>query len=156
MNTSNTARRCALLLYLALLPGAANADADPPLPAPAESARLQGELKVISMALHIGPSNETPIVEACREWKLTNENVRRFFAKATAITGEEFHAFYDVMPCKYTGKMELGGETYDFVINGGAYGDIRTTSAPVIVRKFGCLHGCEHIVPFGDYSPEDE
>jgi hypothetical protein len=139
-----------------MLPAAASADADPPLPAFAESARLHGELKVISMALHVQPSNEVAMVEACKKWKLTDADVRSFFAKATPITGEEFHAFYYVAPCEYAGRIELGGQTYDFVINGGSYGHIRTNSAPVIVRRYGCLRGCKHLVPFGDLPSKDE
>jgi hypothetical protein len=154
-NTVNTMGRCALLLCLALAPVRADADADAPLPARAESARLRGALQVVSMALQVKPGNEAPMIEACRKWKLTTADVRSFFAKAAPITGEEFHAHYYVTPCEYAGQIELGGERYEFVINGGSYAHLRTASAPVIVRAFGCLHGCEHLVPFGDYPRED-
>jgi hypothetical protein len=148
--------RCALLLCAALLPAVVVAEADPPLPAAAEAARLHGDLKVISKALHVKPDNEASTVESCKNWKLSDAQVAEFFRKAEPISGEVFHAFYYVLPCDYTGKVSLAGETYEFVINGGAYGNLITTSKPVVARTFGCRYACEQMVLFKHYPKEGE
>jgi hypothetical protein len=152
MNATQTMRRCALLLALALLPGAANADTDPPLPADAEAARVRGQLKVLSVSLRATGEKEP----ACKGWKLTKANVREFFQKAVPVSGEEFHALYYVLPCEYSGEIHLAGKTYRFVLNGGSSADLFTTSEPIVARKYGCRHGCERFVPFGDYPADGE
>lgn len=53
MRTESVTRRCALLLCLTLLPATAVAEPAPSVPPAAESARRHGDLKVISMALHV-------------------------------------------------------------------------------------------------------
>jgi hypothetical protein len=146
-------RRRVLLLCLALLPAAAVADADPPLPAAAESARLHGDFKIIRLAPNAKPDPEIK----CAGWKVTKEDVRHFFQKAESVTGEDFHALYYVLPCRYTGKLELAGTTYDYVINGGSHGYLITTSEPVIWRRFGCPRGCERIFQtFEFFRPDGE
>jgi hypothetical protein len=154
MKAAGITRHCAVLLCLALLPAAtAHADTDPPLPADADMARQQGLMKVISMALHVKPDKDPSAFEACKTWKLTSADVRYFFANAEPIAGEEFHYSYYVMPCEYTGTIELYGETYNFVINAGSYGDLRTIAAPMIARRYGCRHACERLVLL---PPDDE
>jgi hypothetical protein len=152
MNAIRTTRRCALLLALALLPGAVYAEADPPLPADAESARVRGQLKVLSLSLRAAGEKEL----ACKGWKLSKAHVREFFQKAVPVTGEEFHALYYVLPCEYAGEIELAGKTYRFVLNGGSSADLFTTSEPVVARKYGCRRGCERVVPFGPYPADGE
>lgn len=139
-------KRSALLLCLTLLPALANADGEVPLPAAAESARLRGELKIISMESRVTPDNEIK----CTNWKLTKADVRHFFRLARLVPGEEFHHEYYVLPCEYVGKIELAGKTYHFVINAGSYAELSTTSEPVVWRRFGCEHGCERL--FQEFS----
>lgn len=151
MNIDIWTRRHPLLLCLALLlPAAACADADAPLPAVAEAARLRGELNVLSLTLHAKPDPEIK----CSAWKLTKADVRQFFQKAVSVTGEDFHALYNVLPCEYAGKLELAGSTYDYVINAGFHGSLITASAPIIWRRFGCPQGCERLFePFEFFRP---
>lgn len=156
MNTHRQTVSRALLLCAALTPTWVAADEDPPLPAAAEAARVRGDLKVISKALHVKPDNERPTVESCRNWKLTDAQVAQFFQKAEPIAGETFHAFYYVLPCDYAGKVTLAGQTYEFVINGGAYGNLITTSKPAVARTFGCRYACEEMVLFKHYPKEGE
>jgi len=150
MNTDNFMKRCVLLLCMAVLPAVACADADPPLPAAAESARRHGDLKVVSLALKAKPDPEIQ----CTGRKLTKADVRQFFQKAEPVTGEVFHSLYYTMPCQYVGKLELAGTTYDYVINGGSHGYLITTSSPAVSRRFGCPQGCERLFePFGFFRP---
>jgi hypothetical protein len=143
-------QRSALLLCLALLPAGAIAEPDPPLPPVAESARRHGELKILSIALKITSDKEI----ACMHWKMTKGDVRMFFQLAAPLDGEVWHHEYYVVPCDYVGKLQAGGETYDFVINGGSHGWLTTTSEPKIARLFGCPRGCQRIFgPFEQLRP---
>jgi hypothetical protein len=140
----------AFLLGLALIPAAALAELDPPLPPAAESGRLHGDVKVLSLELRVTPDNEIK----CTGWKLTKADVRVFFRLAEPVAGEVFHHAYYVMPCDYTGKLVLAGETYEFRINGGSHGYLFTTSEPRIARRFGCPRGCQRLfAPFEFFRP---
>ena len=143
-------RRFALLLCLALLPVVAIAEPDPPLPPAAESARLRGDLKVLSIALKITPDNEIK----CTDWKMAKADARTFFRLARPVPGEEWHHEYYVMPCDYEGKLVLAGETYEFRINGGSHAWLITTSEPRVARIFGCPRGCQRLfAPFEFFRP---
>jgi hypothetical protein len=137
-------------MLLALIPAIALAELDPPLPAAAESARVQGNVEVLSLELRVTPDNEIH----CTGWKLTKADVRFFFRMAKPIAGETFHHAYYVMPCDYTGRLVLAGETYEFRINGGSHGYLTTTSEPRVARLFGCPRGCQRVfAPFEFFRP---
>lgn len=155
MSTNATIKRCALLLCLPQLLAAAYPDAVIPLPAAAEAARLQGNLTLLSKELHLH-EDDPSLGEDCKSWKLTESGLRLFFQKAVPITGYKHHALYYVLPCEYTGFIDLGGTTYKFVLNGGSYAELHTLSAPVSVRLFGCRRGCEAITPYGAYPADGE
>ncbi|MBX5463031.1 MAG: hypothetical protein IRZ28_18330 [Steroidobacteraceae bacterium] len=108
-------------------------------------------MRVISLELHLERDalESKDVAVLCQRWKLTEADVLYFFVNATPITGEEWHALYDVMDCDYRGQIELGGETYDFSINGVSFGVISTTTQPVAAEMYGCMSQCAHLFPFG-------
>jgi hypothetical protein len=139
-------------LATGLVASAAFAATDPPpFPADAEAARQQGKMRIVSMALHLEPAavegKGTAVL--CQKWKLSEADAVFFFRNATPITSEDHHALYDVMECDYRGKIDLGGVTYEFSINGGSYGEIRTTTSPMAWKMYGCMEKCARLFPFG-------
>lgn len=60
----------------------------------------------------------------CKEWELSNENIKTIFANSVPITGPEWHYVFDVLPCVYIGKFKYKNIIYEYQINGGSWLDI--------------------------------
>ena len=70
-----------------------------------------------------------------------------FFAHAEAMSSEEWHHAYDVMPCDYRGSVTIDGKQYRFEINGGSFGVLLGTS-PSGASYYGCKKRCAKLFPF--------
>jgi hypothetical protein len=136
-------RACTALTVLVVIVGAA--------PAPA----LSGRLQVVELSLHLQPSaasGEDGVARACRSWKLTETDVRQFFANAVPISQADLHDLYSVLPCEYSGTFRLDGVQYGFVINGGAHAEVQRMFAPGDRDRamYGCRIRCAKMFPFGE------
>ena len=90
---------------------------------------------------------------ACAQWTLTADDVQYFFAHADAMSSEEWHHTYDVMPCEYRGSISIGGKDYRFEINGGSFGVVLGTS-PDGASYYGCKDRCAKLFPFHLYGDD--
>ena len=121
-------------------------------PAPVIDARAlkaaleQGTVKVTGLERHLGPPDvpEGAFARGCRSWKLTEAQVLTFFARATAISPEELHTSFPVVPCQFSGSISIGGAPYTFSINAGHFGFIRG-KANQPVALFGCDEACKEL-----------
>jgi hypothetical protein len=59
--------------------------------------------------------------QKCGGWKLTDKDIAHIIQSSTAIDGPEFHHFYAVLPCNYSGDLMIDGMTGSFQINGGSF-----------------------------------
>lgn len=87
--------------------------------------------------------NDKSLVEACRSWSLSKEQVADFFRLAQEYEISPYASYYQT-PCSITGELKGHGETWKFWINGGATaqwikGDV--------IRYWGCSKPeCEKLV----------
>jgi hypothetical protein len=111
-----------------------------------KAALEKGAVKVVSLERHLGPPKipDGPFARACESWKLTDDQVLHFFARASAIIPSELSTSFAVVPCQYSGEISINGELYNFSINAGSFGVIRGTP-PDRVAIFGCRAACKDL-----------
>ena len=129
---------------------------EPASAAAVDAARKRDTVQVVTLSkqLDAKPISEDFLARSCRDWKLTEADVRRFFASADPLTSEEHHSLYYVLPCKYSGSIYLDDQLYEFEINAGSYGTLRRTSEPGRITLYGCKRRCEKLFPFAAYDDE--
>ena len=92
----------------------------------------------------------TSLRNSCTQWTLTATDVVYFFRNAHPISGEEHHAKYLVLPCRYAGTLVRGGQREDFEINAGSFGRL-------VDQRYGCIRECERLFRvFGAYGDDDK
>jgi hypothetical protein len=121
-----------------------------------DAARKKDTVQIVTLSKHVDAnvSSEDFLARSCREWKLTEADVRKFFAAAEPLTPEERHSLYYVLPCKYSGSIYLDDQLYEFEINAGSYGTLRRTSQPGPTALYGCKRRCEKLFPFEAYDDD--
>jgi hypothetical protein len=72
----------------------------------------------------------------CESFRLTDAQAKEFFAKATAITAEQVHDNYDVLPCWVEGTTTKGADKQTWKIRAG--GTAEVTAANGDVTYLGC------------------
>jgi hypothetical protein len=72
----------------------------------------------------------------CESFRLTDAQAKEFFAKATAITAEQVHDSYDVLPCWVEGTTTRGADKQTWKIRAG--GTAEVTAANGDVTYLGC------------------
>ncbi|MDN5780466.1 MAG: hypothetical protein L0H23_00345 [Luteimonas sp.] len=111
-------------------------------PGPADE--TPGPLRVVDVeAPRHGGAEGSPLESACRNWRLSDRDVARFFELSETYAQSPYSAFYQV-PCSISGKIEAEGKAWDFVIDGGG---TATWSHGNETRYFGCsAKACEPLV----------
>ncbi|HKU17258.1 MAG TPA: hypothetical protein VJQ52_22890 [Steroidobacteraceae bacterium] len=136
------------LAALGMLVAAAAAGAPAPVidASALKGALEQGTVKVANIERHLGPPDvpEGAFARGCRSWKLTEAQVLAFFARATAISPEELHTSFPVVPCQFSGAITIDGAPYTFSINAGHFGFIRGKPGEP-VALFGCDAACKDL-----------
>lgn len=90
-----------------------------------------------------GSSKDEALVAECAKWKLTKEQVQRFFQISTSYEENPYSEFYQ-LPCSIEGVVEAEGKTWEFTINAGATAVLKSGKE---VRYFGCsAPACEPLV----------
>ena len=133
----------ALLVLVAVAAGAAA----PAIEEDAMKAALaKGKVKVAKLERHLGPPDvpDGPFARACRGWNLTEAQTLSFLKRATAISPEELHSTYAVVPCQFSGEISIDGEVYKLSVNAGSFAVIRA-SKPERVALFGCKQVCRDV-----------
>lgn len=118
-------------------------------PTQLQAAPEQG-LQVLSVsAAELGPTTHGPeepgLAEACRDWRLTPEQVARFFSLSQRYAeGISLHQRFYFLPCRITGELQADGQRWNFAINAAATASWKNGNE---VREFGCSAAeCEALV----------
>lgn len=111
-----------------------------------KAALEKGKVKVANLERRLGPPvvPEGAFAQACRSWKLTEAQMLSFLSRASAISPEELHSSYAVVPCQYSGEISIDGKVYQFSLNAGSFAVIRG-STPERVALFGCKDACKNL-----------
>ncbi|MDR0183971.1 hypothetical protein P8609_13485 [Lysobacter sp. UC] len=81
--------------------------------------------------------------QACKEWRLSKAQARRFFGLSKEYSANPYHAFYQ-LNCSITGQLKSGGKTWAFGIDGGGTATWRSGRT---TRYWGCSTSrCEPLV----------
>lgn len=59
--------------------------------------------------------------DRCGAWKLSQKDILQIVRDSKEIDGQEFHHYYDVLPCYYSGKINIDGRSASYEINAGAF-----------------------------------
>lgn len=111
-----------------------------PLPKPEPSAALN--VTKVTPARYEGPVGDA-MEQACGDWRLTAQQVERFFQISNRYKESPYSRFYQV-PCAITGELEAEGQAWKFTINGGATATWQRNGA---TRYWGCsAKACEPLV----------
>jgi len=94
-----------------------------------------------------------PLETACRDWRLSEDQVAEFFRLSQRYEQSPYAGFYQ-LPCSISGRLRSEGVAWDFTIGGGA---TATWSHDGQTRYFGCsADACGPLVllPADDMDPE--
>lgn len=78
----------------------------------------------------------------CKEWRISEDQVKIFFERAKRMTQEELHQEYDWLPCYASGEIYDKSGMYKWVIRLIGIGIIRMPNGETL--QFGCKT-CEEI-----------
>ena len=111
-----------------------------------KAALQQGKVKVAKLERRLGPPDvpDGAFAQACRSWKLTEAQTLSFLSRASAISPEELHSTYAVVPCQYSGEISIDGKVYQFSLNAGSFAVIRGATGER-VALFGCRDVCKDL-----------
>lgn len=110
------------------------------------------EVIEVAAAEYMGEAGD-PLENACRDWRLSRDQVAEFFRLSRRYEQSPYAGFYQ-LPCSISGKLRSEGVTWDFTIGGGA---AATWSHDGQTRYFGCnVDACEPLVllPADDMDPQ--
>lgn len=91
--------------------------------------------------------------KACRDWRLTAQEVENFFRLSERYDENPYSQFYQI-PCSISGKLNAGEKSWDFVIGGGA---TATWTDGKETRYWGCAaKACAPLVlmPYDGMNPD--
>ena len=87
---------------------------------------LTGDYKIEGVKEGISQGHEKhPDAKHCGKFKMTEKEIRKFFAKSKDITPREKHDKYDWNPCQVTGTIVNGKEKADFIIYGSKIAELK-------------------------------
>ena len=111
-----------------------------------DQARSTAEITIVSLTQGLATSESRD--PGCLAWKIQPDDVKSFFARSEMLTAEGMHS-YDVYPCTYSGWLSVDGAEYEFGINAGGFGSIKSRQTDRVVF-YGCKRGCERL--FGELN----
>jgi hypothetical protein len=57
----------------------------------------------------------------CTDWNLNKDEILKILKSSTEIDGQEFHNYYDVLPCYFSGEVNISNQLASYEINAGAF-----------------------------------
>jgi hypothetical protein len=93
----------------------------------AKSAYTKVTKKAVIKILSIDKVNDTAsrfwksYAERCYNWNLEDKDILDIVLSSKEIDGHEFHHFYDVLPCHYSGTLDINGKSVLYEVNAGAF-----------------------------------
>ena len=117
-----------------------------------ESVPPSPQVLEVAAAEYTGRTGD-PLEAACRNWRLSSEQVAEFFRLSERYEQSPYAGFYQV-PCSISGKLRSEGVAWDFTIGGGA---TATWTHDEQTRHFGCsAEACAPLVllPSDGMDPE--
>ncbi|PHM40112.1 hypothetical protein Xmau_02299 [Xenorhabdus mauleonii] len=113
----------------------------------------KNKIEIISLTgLVITKSNDKDIIDICKKWNLSKEDVNNIFNISREYDYSPYSSFYQT-PCDINGKVKINNEIWDFYINGGG---VITLKSNNIEKFLGCeSKKCEtfFILPFDGMNP---
>jgi hypothetical protein len=113
---------------------------------PASDAKPSLVVKEVSSSKFHAPEDvrrDEALVAECAKWRLTKEQVQRFF-QISRSSQDSFYSEFNQLPCSIEGVVEAEGKTWEFTINAGATAVWKSGAE---VRYFGCsAPACESLV----------
>lgn len=106
----------------------------------------------VSPASYQGSSGDV-LESACGKWRLSAQQVERFFQLSERSDESSYDAFYQI-PCSISGKLDADGKSWNFVIGGGA---TATWTNENEIRHWGCAEkACGPLVlmPYDGMNPD--
>lgn len=93
--------------------------------------------------VEVSADNDKAMIEACRLWSLSKEQVAEFFSLAQEYEISPYASYYQT-PCSITGELKSGAEVWSYRINGGA---TAVWMKGDVTRYWGCSKPeCEKLV----------
>lgn len=71
----------------------------------------------------LSPENRPYMKEICRGFRISENQVRNFFANADVINAAELNGDIQMLPCHSVGTIKLNDEKYSWVIRAGGIGE---------------------------------
>lgn len=68
---------------------------------------------------------------ACANWSLTKEDIRQIFKNSKSISGTEWDLSYVVLPCFYSGEVELNDKKGKYELNAGSYAILKFSDTAI-------------------------
>lgn len=114
------------------------------LTASATAAAAEPSIEVLRVdPVEVTADNDKALVEACKAWSLSKEQVAEFFRLAQEYEISPYASYYQT-PCSITGELKSGGEVWSYWINGGATAQWMKGD---VTRYWGCSKPeCEKLV----------
>ena len=96
-----------------------------------------GNYSLLEIQTGITPGYEGhPDASYCKDFKMTESQIRDFFSKAKVISSSQLHDEYDWSPCYIEGKLSQGTETSIWKIYASKVGEIKKKNSDTI--NLGC------------------
>lgn len=84
--------------------------------------------------------------DVCQQFKLTEGQVLNYFREASVTDEATIHAEYNILPCYSTGKVNISGKTYNWIIRAGGVGEyFNDTKKVLLVCKEKCCEKTKEI-----------
>ncbi|WP_434474025.1 hypothetical protein [Xenorhabdus bovienii] len=102
--------------------------------------------------LELTESNDKDIINECKKWNLSKENVDKIFKISKEYKNYPYSIFYQT-PCNINGKAQINNEAWNFYINGGGMITFENKNKIIFL---GCeSKKCEpfFILPFDGMNP---
>jgi len=59
----------------------------------------------------------------CQQFTLTDDQILSYFSEASVTNEQTIHDQHDIFPCYSTGKINISGDTYNWIIRAGGVGE---------------------------------
>ena len=101
------------------------------------------QISILSMERISGV--DQPGADICSSFNLTRNDVAIYFATAEEVSDYEFNRDAIIFPCKYTGELNINGESFQWEISAGGAGYLYRGKD--VSKQFLCKAKCSTELP---------